>query len=52
MANSEQVSNNSSKSKGVYKQLHPSDLSVPLFSNKYVFWAKEENFLGCGSAGP
>lgn len=36
MANSEQASNYSSKSKGGYKQLYPSDLSVPLFRNEHV----------------
>jgi len=36
MANSEQASNYSSKSKAGYKQLHPSDLSVPLFRKEHV----------------
>lgn len=36
MANSEQASNYSSKYKGGHKQLHPSDLSVPLFRSEHV----------------
>ena len=51
MANSEQPSNYSSKSKGGYKQLHPSDLSVILFRNEYVLTAVEQHFLCCGPAG-
>lgn len=53
MANPEQASNYSNKSKGGYKQLHPSGLPEPLFRTVHALSTIkiEQNFLRGGSAG-